>query len=52
MAARGAGVPPRRQGDPIRNNDDRGAAKVFTGTVGTVTALSVVERQLTCLPTG
>jgi exodeoxyribonuclease V alpha subunit len=36
----------------IRNNDDRGAAKVFTGTVGTVTALSVVERQLTCLPTG
>ena len=31
----------------IRNNYDKGAAGVFNGTVGTVTALSMVERQLT-----
>jgi len=30
----------------IRNNYDKGAAGVFNGTVGTVTALSVVDRQL------
>ena len=31
----------------IRNNDDKGAAGVFNGTVGTVTALSIADRQLT-----
>src|SRR5206468_966377 len=31
----------------IRNNYDKGAAGVFNGTVGTVTALSVTDRQLT-----
>ena len=30
----------------IRNNYDKGAAGVFNGTVGTVTALSVLDRQL------
>ena len=30
----------------IRNNYDKGAAGVFNGTVGTITALSVVDRQL------
>jgi exodeoxyribonuclease V alpha subunit len=30
----------------IRNNYDKGAAGVFNGTVGTIIALSVVERQL------
>ncbi len=50
------GVPERRQGArvfrpgdkviQIRNNYDKGAAGVFNGTVGTVTALSLVERQL------
>ena len=51
------GVPERRQGSrvfrcgdkviQIRNNYDKGAAGVFNGTVGTVTALSMVDRQLT-----
>jgi len=39
-----------RSGDKviqIRNNYDKGAAGVFNGTVGTVTALSTVDRQLT-----
>jgi exodeoxyribonuclease V alpha subunit len=31
----------------IRNNYDKGTAGVFNGTVGTVTALSVTDRQLT-----
>ena len=31
----------------IRNNYDKGAAGVFNGTVGTITALSVTEQQLT-----
>ena len=49
-------VPERRQGArvfrpgdkviQIRNNYDKGAAGVFNDTVGTVTALSVVDRQL------
>ena len=30
----------------IRNNYDKGAAAVFNGTVGTITALSVTDRQL------
>ncbi|HET8659501.1 MAG TPA: ATP-dependent RecD-like DNA helicase [Micromonosporaceae bacterium] len=51
------GVPERRQGArvfrvgdkviQIRNNYEKGAAGVFNGTVGVVTALSTVERQLT-----
>jgi exodeoxyribonuclease V alpha subunit len=51
------GVPERRHGArvfrpgdkviQIRNNYDKGAAGVFNGTVGTVTALSVLDRQLT-----
>jgi ATP-dependent exoDNAse (exonuclease V) alpha subunit len=31
----------------IRDNYDKGAAGVFNGTVGTITALSVVDQQLT-----
>jgi exodeoxyribonuclease V alpha subunit len=31
----------------IRNNYDKGAAGVFNGTVGTITALSVTDQQLT-----
>jgi exodeoxyribonuclease V alpha subunit len=31
----------------IRNNYDKGAAGVFNGTVGTVTTLSIQDRQLT-----
>ena len=31
----------------IRNNYDKGAAGVFNGTIGVVTALSTVDRQLT-----
>ena len=31
----------------IRNNYDKGTAGVFNGTVGTITALSVTEQQLT-----
>ena len=51
------GVPERRHGArvfragdkviQIRNNYDKGAAGVFNGTVGTVTALSLTDRQLT-----
>ncbi|TMM29279.1 MAG: ATP-dependent RecD-like DNA helicase [Actinobacteria bacterium] len=51
------GTPERRQGArvfrtgdkviQIRNNYDKGAAGVFNGTVGTVTGLSTVDRQLT-----
>ena len=50
-------TPERRQGArvfrpgdkviQIRNNYDKGAAGVFNGTVGTITALSVTEQQLT-----
>ena len=31
----------------IRNNYDKGAAGVFNGTVGTITALSIIDQQLT-----
>jgi ATP-dependent exoDNAse (exonuclease V) alpha subunit len=31
----------------IRNNYDKDAAGVFNGTVGTITALSLTDRQLT-----
>ncbi|HET6482886.1 MAG TPA: ATP-binding domain-containing protein, partial [Actinoplanes sp.] len=31
----------------IRNNYDKGTARVFNGTVGTITALSVTDQQLT-----
>ena len=31
----------------IRNNYDKGTAGVFNGTVGTITALSITEQQLT-----
>jgi exodeoxyribonuclease V alpha subunit len=51
------GTPERRHGArvfragdkviQIRNNYDKGAAGVFNGTIGTVTALSTSERQLT-----
>jgi exodeoxyribonuclease V alpha subunit len=51
------GTPERRHGArvfrpgdkviQIRNNYDRGAAGVFNGTVGTVTALSIQDRELT-----
>jgi exodeoxyribonuclease V alpha subunit len=51
------GTPERRHGArvfrvgdkviQIRNNYDKGAAGVFNGTVGTVTTLSTVDRQLT-----
>src|SRR5213076_63606 len=51
------GTPERRHGArvfrvgdkviQIRNNYDKGAAGVFNGTVGVVTALSTVDRQLT-----
>jgi exodeoxyribonuclease V alpha subunit len=51
------GTPERRHGArvfrigdkviQIRNNYDKGAAGVFNGTIGTVTALSVTDRQLT-----
>ncbi|GIJ49401.1 ATP-dependent RecD-like DNA helicase [Virgisporangium aliadipatigenens] len=51
------GAPERRHGArvfrvgdkviQVRNNYDKGAAGVFNGTVGVVTALSTVERQLT-----
>ena len=51
------GTPERRHGArvfrvgdkviQIRNNYDKGAAGVFNGTVGTVTALSIADRQLT-----
>jgi len=51
------GTPERRHGArvfrpgdkviQIRNNYDKGAAGVFNGTVGTITALSVTEQQLT-----
>ena len=51
------GTPERRHGArvfrpgdkviQIRNNYDKGAAGVFNGTVGTITALSVTDRQLT-----
>jgi hypothetical protein len=34
-----------RKLNKIRNNDDKGAAGVFNGTVGTITALSIPERQ-------
>jgi exodeoxyribonuclease V alpha subunit len=33
-------------GFQIRNNYDKGAAGVFNGTVGTITALSVTDQQL------
>ena len=36
----------------IRNNYDKGAAGVFNGTVGTITALSVTEQQLTVRTAG
>ena len=38
-----------RSGDKviqIRNNYDKGTAGVFNGTIGTVTALSITDRQL------
>jgi exodeoxyribonuclease V alpha subunit len=51
------GTPERRHGArvfrvgdkviQIRNNYDKGTAGVFNGTVGTVTALSIQDRQLT-----
>ena len=51
------GTPERRHGArvfrpgdkviQIRNNYDKGAAGVFNGTVGTITALSVTDQQLT-----
>ena len=51
------GTPERRHGArvfrpgdkviQIRNNYDKGTAGVFNGTVGTITALSVTEQQLT-----
>jgi exodeoxyribonuclease V alpha subunit len=51
------GAPERRHGGrvfrpgdkviQVRNNYDKGAAGVFNGTVGTVTALSLTDRQLT-----
>jgi exodeoxyribonuclease V alpha subunit len=51
------GTPERRHGArvfrvgdkviQIRNNYDKGAAGVFNGTIGTVTALSLTDRQLT-----
>ncbi len=51
------GTPERRHGArvfrvgdkviQIRNNYDKGTAGVFNGTVGTVTALSIPDRQLT-----
>jgi exodeoxyribonuclease V alpha subunit len=51
------GTPERRHGPrvfragdkviQIRNNYDKGAAGVFNGTVGTITALSLTDRQLT-----
>jgi exodeoxyribonuclease V alpha subunit len=31
----------------IRNNYDKGAAGVFNGTVGTITAMPVTDQQLT-----
>ena len=53
----GTGMPERRHGArvfrpgdkviQIRNNYDKGAAGVFNGTVGTITALSVTDQQLT-----
>jgi exodeoxyribonuclease V alpha subunit len=50
MAERRHGARVFRVGDKviqIRNNYDKGAAGVFNGTVGTVTALSIPDRQLT-----
>ncbi len=50
MAERRHGARVFRIGDKviqIRNNYDKGAAGVFNGTIGTVTALSVTDRQLT-----
>jgi exodeoxyribonuclease V alpha subunit len=56
LAPAGEGTPERRQarvfraGDKviqIRNNYDKGTAGVFNGTVGTITALSVTDQQLT-----
>jgi exodeoxyribonuclease V alpha subunit len=50
VAERRHGARVFRAGDKviqIRNNYDKGAAGVFNGTVGTVTALSLVDRQLT-----
>jgi exodeoxyribonuclease V alpha subunit len=51
------GTPERRHGArvfrvgdkviQIRNNYDKGTAGVFNGTIGTVTALSITDRQLT-----
>ena len=57
LAPAAEGTPERRHGArvfrpgdkviQIRNNYDKGAAGVFNGTVGTITALSVTEQQLT-----
>ena len=57
LAAAAEGTPERRHGArvfrpgdkviQIRNNYDKGAAGVFNGTVGTITALSVTDQQLT-----
>ena len=46
-AARGPGVPHRGEVVQIRDDYDEGAAGVFNGTVGTVTALSVTDQRLT-----
>ena len=57
LAPAAEGTPERRHGArvfrpgdkviQIRNNYDKGAAGVFNGTVGTITALSVTDQQLT-----
>jgi exodeoxyribonuclease V alpha subunit len=50
VAERRHGARVFRPGDKviqIRNNYDKGAAGVFNGTVGTITALSVTDRELT-----
>ena len=41
------GVPRRRQGHPDPQQLRQDAAGVFNGTVGTITALSLTDRQLT-----
>jgi exodeoxyribonuclease V alpha subunit len=56
LAPARSGTPERRHGArvfrtgdkviQIRNNYDKGTAGVFNGTIGTVTALSVTDRQL------
>ena len=57
LAPAAEGTPERRHGArvfrpgdkviQIRNNYDKGTAGVFNGTVGTITALSVTDQQLT-----